>query len=83
MIAVRHTYLSGNSNLSISWQGKIYMVETWLNAHQTFEHVWLVMAKVVYEYHLEKSRRIIILHAGWECGWIPNSDLVFRGKIWS
>ena len=24
--------------------------------------------------------RIIILHAGWECGWIPGACLVFRGK---
>ena len=27
-----------------------------------------------------KGGRVIILHAGWERGWIPGACLVFRGK---
>ena len=59
----------------------MYLDETWLNAHHTLERCWTDYdGKGGLRVPSGKGGRLIILHAGWEEGWISNVDLVFREK---
>ena len=70
----------------------IYLDETWVNAGHTVPYAWLPQLKLVgikgdsdVVKHLPKippgkGKRLIVLHAGSEEGFVPGMDLVFEGK---
>lgn len=70
----------------------VYLDETWVNAGHTTPYAWLPQLKLVgikgdseVIKHLPKippgkGKRLIILHAGSEDGFIKDMDLVFEGK---
>lgn len=70
----------------------IYLDETWVNAGHTTPYTWLPELKLVgIEGDSEiikrlpkippgKGKRLIVLHAGTEDGFVPDMDLVFEGK---
>ena len=70
----------------------VYLDETWVNAGHTSPYAWLPQLKLVgikgdsdIVKHLPKippgkGKRLIVLHAGSEEGFIRDMDLVFEGK---
>ena len=70
----------------------VFLDETWVNAGHTVPCAWLPQLKLVgiegdkdVIKHLPKippgkGKRLIVLHAGSEDGFIPGMDLVFEGK---
>ena len=71
---------------------KLYLDETWVNAGHTSPFAWLPQLKLVgiqgdtdIIKHLPKippgkGKRLIVLHAGSEDGFVEGMDLVFEGK---
>ena len=70
----------------------VYLDETWVNAGHTTPFTWLPQLKLVGiggdseivrnlpQIPPGKGKRLIILHAGSENGFVPDMDLVFEGK---
>ena len=59
----------------------IYLDETWLNAHHSLAKCWIDNDGAGgFPVKSGKGGRVIILHAGWEHGWIPGACLVFKVK---
>ena len=70
----------------------MYLDETWVNSGHCNSYAWLPQLKLVGidgskeiikrlpKIPPGKGKRLIILHAGCEDGFIPNMDLVFEGK---
>uniref|UniRef100_A0A1X7VLI4 Tc1-like transposase DDE domain-containing protein n=1 Tax=Amphimedon queenslandica TaxID=400682 RepID=A0A1X7VLI4_AMPQE len=62
----------------------IYLDETWMNAHDGKDKQWVqpdtltggTSGGVTKPYG--KGKRLIILHAGSENGWVPNAELAFQ-----
>ena len=65
----------------------VYLEETWANAHDTRENMWVedvprvsVGTKGGIRKPSGKGKRLLILHAGSESGWINGVYLAFRVK---
>ena len=59
----------------------VHLDETWLSAHHTCENCWIDYdGKGGLRVPFGKGGRLIILHAGWEQGWIADTELVCREK---
>ena len=81
IIAACHEYLRKILTFRSEGRPIVYLDETWLNAHHTREHCWIDYdGKGGLCVPSGKGGRLIILHAGWEQGWIADAELVFRGK---
>ena len=81
IIAARIQYLRQSKQYREQKRPIIYLDETCLNAHHTVERYWIDYdGKGGFRVPSGKGGRLIILHAGWEEGWIPHAKLVLRGK---
>ena len=83
IIAQRHIFLRKVCKYRREGQPIIYVYldETWLNAHHSLTKCWIDNDGTGgLPVKSEKGGRVIILHAGWEHGWIPGACLVFQGK---
>jgi hypothetical protein len=64
----------------------VYLDETWANAHDGRDTAWVEKDTVTggtlggVKRSPGKVQRLIILGAGGEKGWIPNTKLIFRSK---
>ena len=65
----------------------VYLDETWANARDSVEKMWVEDDPVVSGGTIGgvckpsgKGNRLIILHAGGENGWVNSADLVFQSK---
>ena len=81
VIARGHDYLRKIRRYRREGRPIIYLDETWLNAHHSLAKCWIDSDGTGgLPVKSGKEGRVIILHAGWEHGWIPGASLVFRGK---
>ena len=82
IIAARLEYLRKILTFRSEGRPIVYLDEYWLNAHHTREHCWIDYdGKGCLRLTSRKGGRLIILHAGWEQGWITDAELLFRGKL--
>ncbi len=59
----------------------VYLDETWLNQKHTLEKCWLDYdGQDGLRIPSGKGKRLLVLHAGWEEGWISEAELVFVGQ---
>ena len=62
----------------------IYLDETWMHTHDSIAQCWVEKDEVTggtlggVSHPSGKGKRLIILHAGSEDGWIPNCELVYQ-----
>ena len=62
----------------------IYLDETWMHTHDSIARSWVEKDEVNggtlggISHRSGKGKRLIILHAGSEDGWIPNCKLVYQ-----
>ena len=80
VIAARAEYLRTAREYRSQGRPIFYLDETWCNQHHTVEKVWQDDETGPKEPPSGKGKRLIILHAGSEHGWVPGADLVFVGK---
>ncbi|XP_072035179.1 uncharacterized protein [Amphiura filiformis] len=81
IVAKRHTFLTSMQKLRRSGRPIVYLDETWLNTTHTVGKCWLDDAGTGgLNVPTGKGRRLIILHAGSEDGFIPNCLLSFESK---
>ena len=85
IIAWRHRYLREIRRIISNGTPIVYLDETWVNAHHTVSYKWYDESADVdkidpKEAPSGKGKRLIILHAGYEGGFLPNCSCVFIGK---
>lgn len=80
IVARRNQYLYKIKDLRMSGKNIIYLDETWVNAHMTRDKMWLIDTESPVKVPAGKGSRLIIVHAGGECGFINNGLLVFQSK---
>lgn len=56
----------------------IFTDETYINSSHTQTHAWEDDTELGLKKPISKGRRLIIVHAGCESGFIPNALLIFR-----
>lgn len=72
VIAQRHNFLRKIRKYRREGRPIIYLNETWLNAYHSLTNCWIDNDETGgLPVKSGKDGRVIILHAGWECGWIP------------
>ena len=86
IIAQRQAYLCRMINNHQENRPVVYLDETWANAHDGKDCAWVERDDVTggtlggIKRPPGKGARLIILGAGGESGWIPNTTLIFRSK---
>ena len=87
IIVQRHTYLRRMMRNRREERPVVYLDETWANARDSVEKIWVDDDPVVSGGTIVgvrkpsgKGNRLIILHAGGENGWVKSADLVFLSK---
>ena len=86
LVAKSHIFLREVRELLDSGRPIVYLDETWVNAHHTVTSKWYDCSAnpgrdaVQAEAPTGKGKRLIILHAGYEGGFLPDCSLVFVGK---
>ena len=77
----RHNYLQQIIKLRKDNANLIYLDETWVNAHHSNDYIWVDSDnKGGWKVPSGKGKRLIVLHAGGEKGWVDGVDLVFTSK---
>lgn len=56
----------------------IYVDETYIQATHTTPYNWMDDSSRGLRTPVSKGKRLIIVHAGWECGFIDNALLIFQ-----
>ena len=79
VVTQRHSYLRAVKRYRNEGWNLVYLDETWLNAHHHLKKSWTDVDGTAFNVKSGKGERLIILHAGWEGGWIPNS--YFEAKV--
>ena len=88
IIEQRHAYLRKVMHNRVEKKPVVYLDETWANSHDGKDLAWVEKDPVTggtiggVRHPPGKGTRLIILGAGGESGWIPNTtlDLIFRSK---
>ena len=81
IIASRASYLEKIKRCKEAKRPIIYLDKTWLNQRHTLEKCWLDYDGLGgLRIPSGKGKRLIVLHAGWEKGWILEAELVFVGE---
>ena len=86
IIEQRHSYLRRMRQNRIDKRPEVYLDETWANAHDGKDKAWVEADNVTggtlggVRCPPGKGTRLIILGAGGEMGWVPNTTLIFRSK---
>ena len=81
IVASRAQYLKEIKRFRSEGRPIIYLDETWLNQHHTVTKCWTDYdGKGGLKIPSSKGKRLIILHAGCEQGWIDGAELIFVGK---
>ena len=87
IIVQRHEYLRRMRRNRREGRPVVYLDETWANARDSVEKMWVEDDPVVsggtiggFRKPSGKGSRMIILHAGGENGWIDGAALVFQSK---
>ena len=86
IIEQRHAYLRKVMHNRVEKKPVVYLDETWANSHDGKDLAWVEKDPVTggtiggVRRPPGKGTRLIILGAGGESGWIPNTTLIFRSK---
>ena len=81
IISKRNQYLYTIKGMRKSGRYIIYLYETWVNVHMTRDKMWIIDdEEVPIKVPHGKGSRLIVVHAGGECGFINNGLLVFQSK---
>lgn len=81
IVAKRHNFLTSMKRLRETGRKIIYLDETWLNSNHSVGKCWLDEAGTGgLNVPTGKGRRLIILHAGSEDGFVRNGLLCFESK---
>lgn len=85
IVVKRFNYLRKMRDLRNSLRPIIYLDETWINVNHTKGKIWMCEdSDGKFEsplcVPLGKGQRFIVLHAGSECGFVPNGLLLFKSK---
>ncbi len=86
IIEQRHNYLRRIMQNRADKRAVVFLDETWANAHDGKDTAWVEKDTVTggtlggVKRPSGKGLRLIILGAGGEIGWIPNTTLIFRSK---
>ena len=87
IIVQRHKYLRQMMRNRREGSPVVYQDETWANARDSVEKMWVEDDPVVsggtiggVRKPAGKGNRLIILHAGGENGWVNSAGLVFQSK---
>ena len=81
VIAQRHNFLRKVRKYCREGRPIIYLDDTWLNAHHSLTKCWIDNDGTGgLPVNSGKGGKVIIVHAGWEHGWMPGACLVFQGK---
>ena len=87
IIVQRHKYLRRMMRNRREWRPVVYLDETWANARDSVENMWVEDDPVVSGGTIggvrkpsRNGNRLIILHAGGKNGWVKSADLVFQSK---
>ena len=87
IVAHRHRYLRTIRELLTSGRPIVFLDETWINAHYTVSSRWYDTvtgaASAPKEAPTGKGKRLIVLHAGYKGGFLPDCACVFIGKTTS
>ena len=86
IVQQRHNYLRRMMTNRQENRPVVYLDETWVNAHDSRDCAWVERDDVTggalggIKRPPWKGARLIILGAGGETGWVPNTTLIFRSK---
>ena len=86
IIEQRHKYLRRIMQNRVDKKPVVFLDETWANAHDGKDMAWVEDDPVTggtlggVRRPSGKGKRLIILGAGGEMGWIPNTTLIFQSK---
>ena len=86
IIEQRHTYLRKIMHNRVEKRPVVFLDETWANSHDGKDLAWVEEDTVTggtlggVKRPPGKGTRLIILGAGGEMGWIPNTTLIFRSN---
>lgn len=90
IVAWRHRFLRRLRQVRAAGRPLVFLDETWVNAHHTVSKAWYddsgepvaVAAGPTGppEAPTGKGKRLIVLHAGGDAGWVPTCEDVFVGK---
>ena len=83
IIEQRHTYLRKIMHNRVEKRLVVFLDETWANSHDGKDLAWVEEDTVTggtLGGVKRKGTQLIILGAGGEMGWIPNTTLIFRSK---
>ena len=80
ILASRANFLRGVREVRQQGRPLVYLDETWCNQHHSLSRAWMDEASAPDDVPSGKGKRIIILHAGWKEGWVPDAELVFVGS---
>ena len=81
IVASRANYLKQIRRFRAAKRPIIYLDETWLNQNHTLQKCWTDYdGRGGLKVPSGKGKRLIVLHAGGEQGWIKGAELVFVGK---
>ena len=90
IVVWRHRFLRKLREHQACGRPVVYLDETWVNANHTLSRAWYddsdhrgAVAGVPTKPHEAppgKGKRLIVLHAGWVNGFLPECGLVFVGK---
>ena len=86
IIKQRHTYLCKIMHNRVEKRLVVFLDETWANSHDGKDLAWVEEDTVTggtlgaVKHPPGKGTRLIILGAGGEMGWIPNTTLIIRSK---
>ena len=86
LLVQRHAYLRRMRTNRQENRPVVYLHETWVNAHDGKDCAWVERDNVTggtlggIRKPAGKGAQLIILGAGSETGWIPNTTLIFRSK---
>ena len=85
IVAHRHRYLRAIRELLTSGRPIVFLDETWINAHYTVSSRWYDTvtgaASAPKEAPMGRGKHLIVLHAGYKGGFLPDCACVFIGKV--